>query len=72
MAGRTALIFTHRLVGLEAMDEILVLRAGRVVERGPHPDLMGMGGFYRRMWDLQHQVLTDSILSSVPFNPATS
>jgi ATP-binding cassette subfamily C protein CydC len=59
MAGRTALIFTHRLVGLEAVDEILVLRAGRVVERGPHHDLMGMGGFYRRMWDLQRQTLQD-------------
>jgi ABC-type multidrug transport system fused ATPase/permease subunit len=59
MAGRTALIFTHRLAGLEAVDEIMVLRAGRVVERGPHHDLWGMGGFYRRMWDLQHQVLAE-------------
>jgi ATP-binding cassette subfamily C protein CydC len=59
MAGRTALIFTHRLAGLEAVDEITVLRAGRVVERGPHHDLWGMGGFYRRMWDLQHQVLAE-------------
>lgn len=55
MEGRTALIITHRLVGLERVDEILVLRAGRVVERGSHLDLMQMGGLYRRMWDLQHQ-----------------
>jgi ATP-binding cassette subfamily C protein CydC len=60
MAGRTALIITHRLTGLEAVDEIIVLRAGRVVERGPHHDLIGMGGFYRRMWDVQHQVLAES------------
>ncbi len=53
--GRTALIISHRLVGLEGVDEILVLRAGRVVERGSHLDLMQMGGLYRRMWDLQHQ-----------------
>ena len=57
-AGRATLLITHRLVGLEAADEILVLRAGRIVERGRHQDLMQMGGLYRRMWDLQSQVLT--------------
>jgi len=36
MQGRTTLMITHRLVGLEAMDEIIVLEAGRVVERGRH------------------------------------
>jgi ATP-binding cassette subfamily C protein CydC len=56
-AGRATLLITHRLVGLEAADEILVLRAGRVAERGRHQDLMQMGGLYRRMWDLQNQVL---------------
>jgi ATP-binding cassette subfamily C protein CydCD len=56
MAGRTTLVITHRLAGLEAMDEILVLRAGRVVERGAHADLWQMGGLYRRMWELQNQV----------------
>jgi ATP-binding cassette subfamily C protein CydC len=57
MAQRTSLIVTHRLVELEAADEILVLRAGRVVERGRHADLLQMGGLYRRMWALQNQVL---------------
>jgi ATP-binding cassette subfamily C protein CydC len=56
-AGRATLLITHRLVGLEAADEILVLRAGRVAERGKHHDLMQMGGLYRRMWDLQNQVI---------------
>jgi ATP-binding cassette subfamily C protein CydC len=55
-SGHTVLIITHRLVGLEAAGEILVLRAGRVVERGRHHDLLQMGGLYRRMWDLQNQV----------------
>ena len=58
-AGRTTLLITHRLVGLEAADEILVLRAGRVAERGRHHDLMQMGGLYRRMWDLQNQILLE-------------
>jgi ABC-type multidrug transport system fused ATPase/permease subunit len=44
---------------LEAVNEILVLRAGRIAERGQHHKLMQMGGIYRRMWDLQHQVLVE-------------
>ncbi len=57
MAGRTSLVVTHRLVGLDLADEILVLQAGRVVERGQHHDLIQMGGVYRHMWDLQRQAL---------------
>jgi ABC-type multidrug transport system fused ATPase/permease subunit len=57
MRGRTSLVITHRLVGLEAADEILVLRGGRVVERGRHHELVQMDGFYRRMWDLQRQAM---------------
>ncbi|HFD39020.1 MAG TPA: hypothetical protein ENJ31_04115 [Anaerolineae bacterium] len=57
MAGRTTLFVTHRLVCLEIADEILVLRAGRIVERGRHHELLQMGRLYRRMWDLQTQRL---------------
>lgn len=53
MPRRTTLVITHRLVGLEDMDEVLVLRAGRVVERGTHHELLAVGGLYRRMWELQ-------------------
>ncbi len=59
MAGRTTLLITHHIVGLEHVDEIVVLRAGRVVERGRHAELVRMGGLYRRMFDLQRQVLAD-------------
>jgi thiol reductant ABC exporter CydC subunit len=61
MAGRTTLIITHRLAGLEDADEIVVLRAGQIVERGRHADLWSMGGLYRRMWELQNQLLADQI-----------
>ena len=57
MAGRTSLVITHRLVGLEAAGEILVLRAGRIVERGRHHELLQMGGLYHRMWQLQNEIL---------------
>ena len=56
-AGTTTLLITHRLVGLEDIDEIIVLRAGRVVERGTHCELLQIDGLYRRMWNLQNQVL---------------
>lgn len=55
--GRSLLLITHRLVALEQMDEILVLDAGRVAERGTHTELMSQAGLYRRLWDLQHRPL---------------
>jgi thiol reductant ABC exporter CydC subunit len=56
MAGRTTLLITHRLVSLEAMDEILVLHQGRIVERGCHAELLQAEGLYRHMWNAQHQI----------------
>jgi ATP-binding cassette subfamily C protein CydC len=55
--GRTMLIATHRLVGLELVDEILVLSAGCIVERGRHHALVQRGGLYQRMWELQTQMI---------------
>jgi ATP-binding cassette subfamily C protein CydC len=49
MAGRTVLLITHRLVGLDAMDEILVLDRGHVAERGSHRELLTAGGIYAGM-----------------------
>lgn len=53
-AERTLLVITHRLVGLAALDEILVLQAGRVVECGCERDLLRADGLYRRLWERQH------------------
>jgi ATP-binding cassette, subfamily C, bacterial CydCD len=41
---------THRLVRLTAVDEIVVLDAGRMVQRGTHAHLVSVDGPYRRMW----------------------
>lgn len=54
MEGRTTVLITHDLNGLEGMDEILVMDRGRVAERGRHSQLLGKGGLYRRMWELQN------------------
>ncbi|MBE3559075.1 MAG: thiol reductant ABC exporter subunit CydC [Ktedonobacteraceae bacterium] len=61
MQGRTTLIITHRLVGLEKADEILVLQDGRVRERGTHYELMQLEGLYWKMAHTQNQMLRQSI-----------
>ncbi|MEU5956003.1 thiol reductant ABC exporter subunit CydD [Streptomyces sp. NPDC047525] len=48
-AGRTTLLITHRLAGLDAVDEVIVLDAGRVVQRGAYADLVLVEGPLRRM-----------------------
>lgn len=59
MQSKTSLLITHRLVGLEHVDEILVMDGGRVVERGTHGELLSQKGLYRRLWDVQNQILSD-------------
>jgi ATP-binding cassette, subfamily C, bacterial CydC len=44
-AGRTTLLITHDLDGLDQVDEIIVLRHGRVIRRGSHAELIGSGGY---------------------------
>ncbi|NEE02536.1 thiol reductant ABC exporter subunit CydC [Phytoactinopolyspora halotolerans] len=48
--GRTTLLVTHRLAGLEQVDEIVVLDAGRVVQRGRHDVLLAVAGPYRDLY----------------------
>jgi ATP-binding cassette subfamily B protein len=51
--GKTALVIAHRLSTVVDAHEIVVLEAGRVVERGAHADLLACGGRYAQMWRLQ-------------------
>jgi ATP-binding cassette, subfamily C, bacterial CydC len=60
MQDRATLVITHRLVRMEEMDEILVLDGGRIVERGTHEELEGGRGLYRRMLDVQRELLVAS------------
>jgi ATP-binding cassette subfamily C protein CydC len=57
MKGRTSLLITHRLVGLENMHEILVMEGGQIVERGTQAGLLARGGTFYRLWELQNRIL---------------
>jgi len=51
--SRTTIVIAHRLSTVIDADEIVVLEAGRVIERGTHNDLMARGGHYAAMWERQ-------------------
>ncbi len=53
--NKTALVIAHRLSTVVDAHEILVMDAGRIVERGTHQALLAMGGRYAGMWALQQQ-----------------
>ncbi|WP_310725733.1 thiol reductant ABC exporter subunit CydD [Streptomyces sp. N2A] len=54
--GRTTLLITHRLTGLDAVDEVLVLDGGRVVQRGGPAELAAADGPFRRMLERERAV----------------
>ena len=53
--NKTTLVIAHRLSTVVDAHEILVMEAGRIVERGTHAALLAQGGVYARMWALQQQ-----------------
>ena len=52
-AGRTLLLVTHRLAGLDAVDQVVVLDQGRVVQCGSAEELRGRSGLFRTLWDAE-------------------
>jgi len=55
-ADRTTLVIAHRLSTVVNADEIIVLRAGEIAERGTHAQLLSADGLYARMWSRQREV----------------
>jgi ATP-binding cassette subfamily B protein len=59
MAGRTCLVIAHRLATVRDADEIVVLQQGRIVEQGPHDDLIARNGLYARLYASSHGSFDD-------------
>ena len=53
MSGRTSLVIAHRLSTIHDADLVLVVREGRIIERGTHRSLLADGGFYYRLYASQ-------------------
>ena len=53
MRGRTSLVIAHRLSTVAALDRIVVIRDGEIVEDGRHADLVDAGGEYAQLWSRQ-------------------
>jgi ATP-binding cassette subfamily B protein len=59
MANRTSLIIAHRISTVRHADLIAVLVGGRIVERGSHDELVGLGGHYAAMY--RRQLLAEEL-----------
>ena len=53
MKGRTSFIVAHRLSTIKNADQILVMKAGNIIERGTHEELMAQGDFYKQLYESQ-------------------
>jgi thiol reductant ABC exporter CydC subunit len=62
--GRSTLVITHRLTGMETLDEVIVLDAGKVIERGTHAQLLDSNGAYASQWHTERGL--DAAVGAVP------
>jgi ABC-type multidrug transport system fused ATPase/permease subunit len=61
--GRTTFVIAHRLSTIQSADQILVLEAGEIVERGTHAELLAFGGRYRQLYDKQYRFEQDRFVN---------
>jgi subfamily B ATP-binding cassette protein MsbA len=73
--GRTTFVIAHRLSTIRSADQILVLEAGEIVERGTHEQLLTLNGRYRQLYDKQYKLETNRFVNPgedwTPESPAT-
>jgi subfamily B ATP-binding cassette protein MsbA len=62
-SGRTTFVIAHRLSTIRSADQILVLEAGEIVERGTHAELIALNGRYRQLHDKQYKFEADRFIN---------
>src|SRR5678815_5153425 len=62
-SGRTTFVIAHRLSTIRSADQILVLEAGEIVERGTHSELLALNGRYRQLYDKQYRFEADRFIN---------
>ena len=62
-SGRTTFVIAHRLSTIRSADQILVLEAGQIVERGSHAELLALNGRYRQLYDKQYKFEMDRFIN---------
>ena len=62
-SGRTTFVIAHRLSTIRSADQILVLEAGEIVERGTHAELLALNGRYRQLHDKQYRLEADRFIN---------
>jgi subfamily B ATP-binding cassette protein MsbA len=62
-SGRTTFVIAHRLSTIRSADQILVLEAGEIVERGTHAELLALNGRYRQLYDKQYKFESDRFIN---------
>ena len=50
MEGKTVIAIAHRLSTIAAMDRLIIMDKGRIVEEGSHQQLLQLGGIYAKLW----------------------
>jgi ATP-binding cassette subfamily B multidrug efflux pump len=53
MHGKTVIAIAHRLSTIAAMDRLIVMDQGHIVEQGTHQQLLALGGIYAKLWSHQ-------------------
>jgi subfamily B ATP-binding cassette protein MsbA len=61
--GRTTFVIAHRLSTIRSADQILVLEAGEIIERGTHEELLALGGRYKQLYDKQYKFERDQFIN---------
>jgi ABC-type multidrug transport system fused ATPase/permease subunit len=59
--GRTVLVIAHRLSTVQSADQIVVMKSGRIAEKGTHNELLARGGAYSQLMSSQEMILGASV-----------